>query len=245
MATDRLFADPAAGATEFQFDARVAGVFNDMLARSIPFYAEQQQMVAELARKLYQRGTRVYDLGCSLGTTLMGIGEAIGPDARELIGYDLSLPMVEKCRGEVTRRGLSDRIRIEQADLNDCPPVENASIVTMLWTLQFVRPLRRDELIRRICQGLVENGALIIAEKILTDSSHMNRFFIEMYYDYKRRHGYSDDEIARKREALENVLVPYRSDENTEMLKHNGFAICEPFFQYYNFAGYLCIKQAG
>lgn len=243
MDKDDLFADSGHRIADFEFDARVASVFADMLERSVPLYVEQQEMVARLSAKLYQKGTRIYDLGCSLGTTLTNLCKAIGPDATELLGYDSSLPMSEKCEENVKRHGLQDRIRIAQVDLNDCPPIENASIVTMLWTLQFVRPLRRDRLIRNIFSGLADNGALIVADKVLLDTSHMNRFFIEMYYDFKRRRGYTDAEIARKRESLENVLIPYRIEENKEMFKRNGFSICEIFFQYYNFVSFLCIKQ--
>ena len=245
MEKDELFAEPLRLVSDFAFDARVANVFADMLERSIPFYAEQQAMVTELAQRLYQPGTRIYDLGCSLGTTLINLCQVIGPGASDLVGYDSSLPMIEKCRENIRRQGLDDRIKIAEGDLNEDLSIENASIVTLLWTLQFVRPLRRDRLIRSIFSGLVDNGALIIAEKVLVNNSHMNRFFIEMYCDFKRRRGYSDEEITRKREALENVLVPYRIDENVEMISRNGFPICERFFQYYNFLGFVAIKQVG
>jgi tRNA (cmo5U34)-methyltransferase len=90
---------------------------------------------------------------------------------------------------------------------------------------------------------MVDGGALIVTDKILTNDSNMNRFFIDFYYDFKRRTGYSDEEILRKREALENVLVPYRVDENFELFRRNGFTIAETFFQWYNFAGFLCVKS--
>jgi len=90
---------------------------------------------------------------------------------------------------------------------------------------------------------MLEGGALIIAEKVLTNDSHMNRFFIDFYYDFKRRNGYTDSEINHKREALENVLIPYRLDENFELFRRNGFQIVETFFQWFNFAGILCVKN--
>jgi tRNA (cmo5U34)-methyltransferase len=135
---------------------------------------------------------------------------------------------------------------VAPADLNgdlSSLVLENASIVTMCWTLQFIRPLRRDDLIRWIYRGLVNGGALILTEKVLTNSSHVNRFFIDYYYDLKRRNGYSETEIARKREALENVLVPYRLEENLELFRRNGFEVVETFFQWFNFAGMICVKR--
>ncbi len=91
---------------------------------------------------------------------------------------------------------------------------------------------------------MANGGVLVVTEKILTNDSNMNRFFIDFYYDFKGRKGYSGEEIIRKRQALENVLIPYRSDENLEMFRRNGFEIAETFFQWYNFAGFLCVKKS-
>ena len=111
-------------------------------------------------------------------------------------------------------------------------------------TLQFVRPLFRDQLIRSIYEGLNENGCLILVEKVLGNDSLLNRQFIKFYYDMKRRNDYTDTEIAQKREALENVLIPYRIDENFELLKRNGFGSVDIFYKWYNFAGLLGVKSA-
>lgn len=240
---DRIFAATDSGKQKFQFDEKVANVFDDMLKRSVPFYTEQQAMLRDLARDLVQKGTSVYDLGCSLATTLINFGQDIGPGVDKLIGYDNSPPMLEKARAEIKAKGLDRLIEVRYGDLEEGVEIENAGLVTMLWSLQFVRPLKRDSLIRTIYDGLVDGGALIVTEKVLTNNTHMNRLFIDLYYEYKRAQGYSDEEIARKREALENVLIPYRIDENMEMFRRNGFKICETFFQYYNFVGFLCIKQ--
>jgi tRNA (cmo5U34)-methyltransferase len=113
----------------------------------------------------------------------------------------------------------------------------------MCWTLQFIRPLYRDYLIRHIYDSLVEGGALLVTEKVLGNTGTVNRLFIDFYYDYKRRHGYSEIEISRKREALENVMIPYRVEEDLELFRRCGFEIVETFFQWYNFVGILCIKK--
>jgi tRNA (cmo5U34)-methyltransferase len=247
MSRDHVFASSATRASDFEFNAEVAAVFDDMLVRSIPFYGEQQSIIREVAQKFYVPGTRVYDLGCSTASTLIALGNALGPGAR-LVGYDNSEPMLERARINVERAGLADRVELRCADLNGDladAPLENASVVTVCWTLQFVRPLRRDAVMGWINRGLVDGGALVVAEKILTKNSDMNRYFIELYYDFKRRNGYSEDEILRKREALENVLIPYRMDENAELFRRNGFPVVETFFQCYNFAAFLGLKTKG
>lgn len=242
---DRFFAQTTSRTSDFLFDERVAEVFDDMLVRSIPLYAEQQCMFRELARKFWIPGTDIYDLGCSTATTLVALSDVVRAPAR-LIGYDSSIPMLARAREKLREHRLEDRAELRPGDLNgdlSALPLGNASVVTLCWTLQFIRPLRRDALVRWIYDGLVEDGALIVAEKILTNDSHMNRFFVDLYYDFKRRNGYSEHEILRKREALENVLVPYRTEENEELFRRNGFAIVEPFFRWYNFTGFLCIKK--
>jgi tRNA (cmo5U34)-methyltransferase len=114
--------------------------------------------------------------------------------------------------------------------------------VLLVLTLQFVRPLWRDRLIRRIAQGMAENGCLILVEKVLGENSTFNRLFIKHYYEMKKRNGYSDLEIAQKREALENVLIPYRLEENKELLRGQGFQHVDVFFKWYNFCGLLAMK---
>ena len=245
MARDEVFAKSPERASDFVFDEKVAGVFDDMLERSVPFYREQQRIIQEAARKFWTPGTRIVDLGCSLGTTLIGLAGRLPPDAR-FVGVDNSAPMLQRAGENAEKAGVADRIELVELDLNAAPsalPVDNASVVTMCWTLQFIRPLQRGPLMARIYDGLVTGGVLLVTEKVLTNSSTMNRIFIDFYYDFKRRNGYSEEEILRKREALENVLVPYRVDENFELFRRAGFEIVETFFQWYNFAGFLCVKS--
>jgi len=243
MNKDQVFAGSQARASDFEFNKEVADVFDDMLARSVPYYLEQQSLIQQIARTFYIPGTRVYDLGCSTGVTLINLAKALGPDAR-LVGYDYSQPMLDKALQNISAAGLTNQIELRRADFNKSlsdVDLSNASIVTLCWTLQFVRPLWRDRFMKWINAGMV-GGALICMEKILTNNSDMNRYFIDFYYEYKARNGYSDEEIIRKREALENVLVPYRTDENVELFRRNGFNTVETCFQWFNFAGYLCAK---
>ncbi len=243
MKADTIFAKTASRVSDFEFGPDVAAVFDDMLVRSVPFYLEQQAIVKELTKKFYIKGTNIYDLGCSTGTTLTNIGRDMKKTGKHLIGYDNSEPMISKAREKVSRIGLDGVVEIAYADLNGEVPMQNASVVTMCWTLQFIRPLMRDRLIRSIHHALVDNGILLVLEKILTNNTDTNRLFVELYYDFKRRNGYSDAEIGRKREALENVLVPYRIEENVQLFKRNGFQAVDTFFQWYNFAGFLCLKK--
>jgi tRNA (cmo5U34)-methyltransferase len=245
MKRDQVFLISSARASDFVFNTEVAEVFDDMIVRSVPFYLEQQFMIKEVGKKFWIPNTNVYDLGCSTATTLINLcREVDGPGL--FIGYDNSIPMLEQAKYKIKENSLENRIEVRYGDLNgdlSNLAIENASVITMCFTLQFIRPLKRDNLIKKIYSSLVEDGVLVVTEKILTSTTHMNRFFIDFYYDFKRRNGYSENEIMRKRESLENVLVPYRIDENLDLFRRNGFEIVETFFQWYNFAGFLCVKK--
>ena len=238
---DQLFSEHKKDIDDFDFGEKTAEVFDDMLERSIPLYRELQRMTGELANDFAVSGTNIYDLGCSTGITLQTLCSAIDKDV-QFIGVDYSVAMLKKARENFRQLRVRRDCVFEQADLNEGFPIKNASVVILNLTLQFVRPLHRDMLIRQIVSGLVENGCLILVEKVLGNDSLFNRMFIKLYYDMKKRNGYSEIEISQKREALENVLIPYRVDEDFELLRKNGFQHVDTFFKWYNFCGILGVK---
>lgn len=244
MNHDNIFDDEKARGSDFTFNAEVAAVFDNMISRSVPFYGEQQRMVVEVVKRYWKPGTNIYDLGCATGTTLINLGRELdGPG--QLIGYDNSEAMLQQARGAVTAEGLGNRIELRHGDLEEDPhglPLDGAGAVLLCWTLQFVRPLQREALIRRIHESLADGGVLVVTEKVLSNARDLDRDFIDFYYAFKARSGYSQTEIHKKRESLENVLIPYRIDENKEMFRRNGFRAVDSFFQWFNFVGFLCVK---
>jgi len=242
MGKDEVFKKEIGKVSDFKFGAKVAGVFDDMVSRSVPFYGEMQRMIAELAATYAKEGTDVYDLGCSTGTTMIGMDLMVTKDI-QFIGVDDSMEMLDKCRSKLTELKISRPYELRCADLNKGIKIQNASVVVLCLTLQFIRPLHRERLLKNIYDGLNTGGILIVVEKILAEDSRFNRDFIEYYYDFKRRNQYSDLEISQKREALENVLIPYKLSENIALIRDKGFAHCEVFFKWYNFAGFVAIKK--
>jgi tRNA (cmo5U34)-methyltransferase len=240
-AVDEVFAQPLGHVDDFAFNEQVAGVFDDMVSRSVPQYAEIQRMLAELAAYFATPGSNIYDLGCSTGTTLALVDKALPVNAN-LIGVDNSPEMLEKCRSKLATLSLNNPFELRRADLDRGVEIRDASVVLLVLTLMFVRPLYREKLMRAIAAGMQENGCLLLVEKVLGDGSLFNRLFIERYYAYKRRRGYSELEIAQKREALENVLIPYRLSENRDLLLGAGFREVEVFFKWYNFVGLVAVK---
>jgi tRNA (cmo5U34)-methyltransferase len=240
---DKLFAEPRRRVDDFNFGKETAAVFDDMVSRSVPGYAEIQRMVGELVSDYAAPGTNIYDLGCATGTTFLAVHPGLPRDLPvRFVGLDSSQSMLDEARQKLQAAGFPFQVELRQGDLNLGAAVKNASVVMMILTLQFVRPLNRARLLGDIYCGLNENGCLILVEKVLGEHSTFNRLFIRYYYDYKRRNGYSEMEIAQKREALENVLVPYRLEENREMLRLAGFQQTDVFFKWYNFCGMIAMK---
>lgn len=226
---------------DFNFDAKTAGVFDDMVQRSVPFYEEIQRMTCELAADFSVNGTALYDIGCATGTTL-GILDPLLDPSVNFVGVDNSDDMLEKARHKLQAVAKRRKLTLINSDIHANFRIENASVVMMILTLQFIRPLHREDLLRRINKALTENGCLLLVEKVTGPYSLLNRLFIEHYYDFKRRSGYSEMEISQKRESLENVLIPYHIQENRELLFKTGFTQIEEFFRWYNFCGIIAVK---
>lgn len=241
---DKLFRAPRGRVGDFDFGRETAVVFDDMLNRSVPFYGEIQRMVAELASDFAAEGSSIYDLGCSTCTTFLAVDRFLPEDLNvRFVGVDSSEHMLEQARGKLAEAPFQRECELRCTDLNGGVQIDNASVVLMVLTLQFIRPLHRDRLLSCIYRGLNDQGCLILVEKVLGEQSVFNRLFIKHYYEMKTRHGYSELEIAQKREALENVLIPYRLEENEQLLRRAGFQAVDVFFKWYNFCAIIALKR--
>jgi len=242
-APDKLFAEPRTQIHDFNFGTETAAVFDDMLDRSVPFYGEMQRMIGELSADFAVDGSSIYDLGCSTANTFLSIGANLTPDLNvKFVGLDYSDEMLHKAEEKLVSTRFPWPFELKHQDLNEGLQIENASVALMVLTLQFVRPLNRESLIANLHRGLNHNGCLILVEKVLGEHTTFNRLFIDHYYAMKKRKGYSEIEISQKREALENVLVPYQLDENIRLLRRCGFQHLDVFFKWYNFCGIIAIK---
>lgn len=239
---DKIFDEPIKQASDFAFNNKVAGVFDDMVTRSVPYYIEMQRMMSELVADQCGENGVIYDLGCSTGATMIMMDQTV-PQNIKFIGIDDSEPMLEKCKAKLEEMGMKRPYSLEVADLNSGHvPMKDATVVILCLTLQFVRPIAREKLLRSIYDQLQPGGVLIVIEKILAEETDFNRDFIKYYYDFKRRNDYSEMEISQKREALENILIPYKLSENITLLKEVGFRTVEVFFKWYNFSGFIAKK---
>lgn len=226
---------------DFVFSERVVEVFDDMLDRSIPFYREVIRATAGLLRSAMLPGDRVVDLGCATGTTLIELSRLLPTAKLQFVGIDNSSAMLDKARLKTELFSKQDIISFAEEDITHLNYPETGAFIVN-YTLQFIRPLLRESLLRRLHADLRPGGLLIISEKTICQDIRLNRDFITIYHQFKRDRGYSELEIAKKREALENVLIPFSLDENKALLKKVGFVSVETFFQWFNFASFVAIK---
>ncbi|MDF1578052.1 MAG: carboxy-S-adenosyl-L-methionine synthase CmoA [Desulfurivibrionaceae bacterium] len=243
MARDEIFKKEDAS-REFQFDGKVADVFDDMLNRSVPCYRMVIEMLTALLEKFLRNGDLVYDLGCSTGETVIELARHLDRLDLKFTGIDNSPAMLNKARHKAEMYSLADRIDFRQADIIDLD-FSGAGAVIMNYTLQFIRPPRRREFLADLHGKIRPGGLLILSEKVLCHDPELNRAYIDFYLDFKRRNGYSETEISRKREALENVLIPFSIKENLDLLTEAGFTSCKTFFQWFNFASLVAVKRQG
>lgn len=223
----------------FVFSSAVAGVFDDMIARSVPFYNEIVGLSTDLACEYLKPNDKVYDLGCSTGATLLTLARKFNNNL-ELIGIDNAPAMLEKAAQKA--EFFCIKAKFIEADIVDFE-FEPCAVVFANFTMQFVRPLNRERVVKNIFDALNKNGIFLFAEKIISANAKLANILIKKHYNFKKKQGYSELEIMQKREALENVLVPYSQAENEAMVMSAGFSHVECVFRYLNFALFIAIKQ--
>ncbi len=244
---DKLFAEPLGDISEFRFDQGVVDVFPDMLQRSIPGY---QSIIAQsglLAAKYAQANTTLYDLGCSLGATslamLNGLYTSNIPENVSIAGIDNSAAMLKRCQSIVD--SLDDQrvpISLELGDISSTP-LENASVIALNFTLQFIAPEQRMLMMQKVADALVPGGVMILSEKIRFDDPRLEKLHTDMYYNFKGLNGYSELEISQKRTALENVLIPDTIAEHQQRMQTAGFSTSTVWFQCFNFVSLIALRN--
>ena len=227
---------------DFVFNEQVADVFEDMAVRSIPGYETIVSTIGGFAKKYYKSNSNIYDLGCSLGGVTFEICKQLGESDFNLVAIDNSEAMVARLVEKKTKiGGLDNSVKILCEDINDTA-IENASVVILNFTLQFLPPKCRNQLIKRIYNALIPGGILVLSEKIVLDDNSLNNLFIGMYHKFKESNGYSELEISQKRLALENILIPEPISVHKSRHVSAGFNSFEVWFQHLNFASMISLK---
>lgn len=223
------------------FDEDVTRAFDDMLARSIPDHSGMRALVYDVGRRHVAHGTSIVDLGAARG-------EAVAPYVREFGAYndyrliEVSPPMLAVLRERF--KGMIDAgvVHVVESDLRRPFAFPRASLVLSVLTLQFTPIEHRPRILGDVWTSLAPGGALVLVEKVIGRGRDNDLMFTDLYLELKRRHGYTDEQIERKRLALEGVLVPVTERANVEMLESEGFRRVECFWRWCNFAAWLAVR---
>ncbi len=223
---------------QFEFDENVASVFDDMLSRSIPFYKNVIQLIAKLVIENSSDGDIICDLGTSTASTLLEIYKKSSKNLK-LIGIDNSKAMIKRAKRKIFAFGAD--IELIESDFMQSK-IPKSRIILANYTLQFIRPSKREKLLKKIYNSLEEEGIFIFNEKIIYEDKKLHKQMIDIYHEFKKNMGYSEYEISKKREALENVLIPYSDEENISLAKSVGFKSVNIIFKWANFACFIAKK---
>jgi tRNA (cmo5U34)-methyltransferase len=222
----------------FQFDSKVAEVFPDMIQRSVPGYSTILHMISQIAARYVQANTQVYDLGCSLGASLLAARQGVRCPGVKIVGVDNSAAMLERCRERIDADQAPTEVELLQSDILDVD-FSNTSLCILNFTLQFVPVERRADLLRKIHDAMVPGGVLVLSEKLDFSDTQHNELMIDLHHDFKRANGYSQLEIAQKRDAIENVLLPETYEIHRNRLIEAGFNSADLWFQCFNFSSLI------
>ncbi len=238
---DTLYAQAHEAVGAFQFDESVVAVFPDMIQRSVPGYQTILTGIGELTKQYAQANTNLYDLGCSLGAATITMRRNITAKACEIIAIDNSTAMIQRAQEYLDAFHSDVPVHLQCADMSKVP-IENASVVVLNFTLQFIEPEQREKMLADIYQGLTPGGILILSEKIHFENPLLQKSIEHLHLQFKRANGYSELEISQKRSSLEKVLISDTEQTHLERFKKVGFESACIWFQAYNFASFIAVK---
>lgn len=244
---DKLYRSALEEIIDFKFDDKVVSVFPDMIQRSVPGYSTIISNIGVLAERYAQPDSYCYDLGCSLGAASLSMRQRIRHERCDIIAVDNSPDMIEQAKqlleqdNQVSPSSVPVPVHFKCADITEIA-IEQASVVVMNFTLQFIPLDLRQVLINTIYQGLKPGGVLVLSEKLAFDDGSQAVFLNDAHHDFKRSNGYSELEISQKRSALENVLLPETLTRHQQRLNEAGFSFNTAWFQCFNFASMIAIK---
>lgn len=239
---DNIYASLQESVESFAFDENVARVFPDMIKRSAPGYVTLVSLIGVVAAKFAKPGTKIFDLGCSLGAVSASILANLASENCEVVAVDNSEAMISGCRDNLKKNENKAGIQTVLSDIRNID-INNASVVALNYTLQFIPVADRPDILKKIAAGLNPGGVLILSEKMCADSQPEQELIEDLHLAFKQANGYSELEIAQKRSALENVLIPETFETHKQRLLDAGFSQVYHWFQCLNFHSILAMKE--
>ena len=223
----------------WKFDSNISKVFDKHVRKSIPFYDEIQKNVSSLSEWFIKDGSIYYDIGCSTGQTIYNIFQRHNNKDIKIYGLDIQNKMIQIAK----KKNKSKNIKFLKKDFNKKIKLKKNDFTTCLFTINFLKKIKRLKMLKTIFDSLNAQGAFVLVEKVNSSNILNQSIFTEMYYDFKIDNKLSHLHIINKAKSLRGVMTPLTEEENIRMLKKVGFKKIEVFFKWFNFSGILAIKD--
>lgn len=219
------------------FDKNVPKKFSHHIKQSVPFYEEGHDLICEVSDFFIKNKSIVYDIGSSTGTLLNKIQKRHMNKKINFYGIETVKEMIIQAKKE----HLNKRVRYLNKDINKIKLKRN-NLTVSYYTIQFIDPENRQNLINKIYNCLKWGGAFVFFEKIRASDARFQDIYVQTYNDFKLKNNFSEKEIINKSRSLKGVLEPFSDFGNLGLLKRAGFVDIIPIFQWMCFKGYLAIK---
>ena len=224
-----------------KFSGETTKSFDEHVRKSVPLYLEGHDLICDMSDFFVKDDSVVYELGCSTGTLSLKLAEynKLKPLAR-FVGVDIESDMIaiaeekQKSYSELNIKFCTDDILTFEMEPSD--------LVVCYYTVQFIKPSVRQDLINKIYQNLNWGGAFLMFEKVRGADARFQDILTALYTDYKIRMGYTAEQIVSKSRSLKGVLEPFSSQGNVDMLRRAGFVDINTVQKYLCFEGFLAIK---
>lgn len=222
----------------WSFGDNVPESFTQHVKKSVPLYETGHDLICKLSDYFLKDGSTCYELGSSTGALINKVSSHHAGKAIRFVGIDVEKNMVEQAKKEI---GDNDNVSLIHHDVNSFE-YEPCDLVISYYTMQFIPPRQRQELINRIYESLNWGGAFIMFEKVRACDARFQDMMTAIYTDYKLDAGYSSEEIVAKTRSLKGILEPFSTQGNIDLLKRAGFVDIMSVMKYVCFEGFVAIK---
>lgn len=214
--------------------------FAGHVARSIPHYEQGHQLVEQVSDYFIKSDSVGYEIGTSTGTLIERLARR-HPLGAQWIGIDVEPSMIEFARQEHVRTNGAANVEYSVADACQFH-YRRSDFMVAYYTVQFVPPRLRQQLIDTIYQTLNWGGAFMMFEKVRAPDARFQDIASALYVDFKLENGYTAQEIVEKASSIKGVLEPFSSGANLDLLRRAGFVDVMTIFKHLCFEGFLAIK---
>jgi tRNA (cmo5U34)-methyltransferase len=225
--------------SSWSFSGDVVDNFDNHVSKSVPLYFEGHTLINGLSDFFIKDDSVVYEIGCSTGSLISKVAQHSNKASAKFIGIDIEKDMINFAKKNKQKKlknlnFLCDDVTKLKFKMSD--------MIISYYTVQFIRPSLRQQLIDKIYQNLNWGGAFILFEKVRGADARFQDIFVTLYNEFKLQNGYTPDDIFAKSQSLKGVLEPFSSQANIDMLKRAGFIDICSIQKSLGFEGFLAIK---